>query len=67
MNYINVYSYVLKNKKKYNIIFTNFKYKIFLVLTLNYNLRLKLKMLLYRKLIRRYIMQNGFKLFLFEN
>lgn len=49
MTYINVYARLLKNKKNYNIIFTNFKYKISLILNINYNINFKINKILYLK------------------
>ena len=67
MNFINIYTHILKNKKNYNLIFYNINYKILIILNINYNLYLKLNYNLYLKLLKSYNFENGFKILFLEN
>lgn len=66
MNFINLYFYIIKNKKNYDMIFYNIKYNLYQILSINNILYYK-KHFFYSKLIKSFLKENGFKYLLFEN
>ena len=66
MNFLNIYINILKNDKNYNIIFYNIKENILITLNINY-IYLKLYYNLYLKLLKYFLLENGFKILLIEN
>lgn len=67
LTYKNIYFQVLKNQKNYNLIFYNMNYNIAFMLNLNYNLNLVNNYILYIKLIKKFLKENGLKILLLEN
>lgn len=67
MNSINIYFRALKNNKNYNLIFYNLDNSILFILNLNYNMYLIKNYNLYIKLIKIFLIENGFKVLLIEN
>lgn len=67
MTFINIYIKILKNNKNYDIILYNKINKIFMILNITYSLFFKKFYKLYLKLIKFYLLENGFKILLIEN
>ena len=66
MHYINISTYLLKNDKIYNFIFLNSERKLWLILNIYISYNLTFNYNLYSKLIKLFLIENGFKFILFE-
>ena len=67
MNTINIYIRLLKNKNVYTIKFYTIKFNILFYLNIPYFLSNKKHHKLYFKILKYFLMENGFKLLLFKN
>lgn len=67
MNTINIYIRLLKNKNIYTIKFYTINLNILFYLNIFYFLFNKKTHLLYLKIIKNFLIQNGFKVLLFKN
>lgn len=67
MNTINIYIRLLKNKNIYTIKFYTIKFNILFYLNIPYFLSNKKNHKLYFKILKYFLMENGFKLLLFKN
>ena len=67
MNTINIYTRLLKNKNIYTIKFYTIKFNILFYLNIPYVLSNKKNHRLYFKILRYFLIENGFKFLLFKN